>query len=612
MAVRRPLVGVVAGLVLAAVVVVPATRAVAAGPAEGDVVGFGDAIAVAAQGGEDTVDAAGTRSGAGWFAVDRAGAVTTGGDAVHRGDLAGQTLNAPIVSIVATPNGAGYWLTAADGGVFAFGDARFLGSTGGTVLNQPVVAMAATPAGAGYWLIAADGGVFSFGDARFFGSTGGMALVEPIVAAIATGSGRGYRLVAADGGVFTFGDASFAGSGSGRLAAPVTDAAAAPGGGYWLLAGDGTVVPFGGAHDAGDAGGEVRDGTAVGLVPSVTGLGYRFVVGRVRDVVTIWQPGGLASESQAWALDVAGAAGARAVLRHRANVDLDAGDGWRIPLSLVTFEPTTAAPLVGADAAAALARGEAVVGRDAAVLRRVAVGSSLALVGWDGALHPRRVGAIVPDDRLAGTEVALATSDAAAMGVNRPFAIEAWGASRGDLERAIAAAPAPLRALGIERSWSAPDPDDTLASVPLKRLVGEVAYRHGSGDSVALDPRWVAANIATERVPALGTVTCHRAVMPALRGALTEVVRAGLTGGLGAYGGCYVARLIRGGDSGGFLSRHSFGIALDVNVSRNVFGGRVEMDPRIVDIFRRWGFAWGGTWVRADGMHFEYAPASVR
>jgi hypothetical protein len=32
------------------------------------------------------------------------------------------------------------------------------------------------------------------------------------------------------------------------------------------------------------------------------------------------------------------------------------------------------------------------------------------------------------------------------------------------------------------------------------------------------------------------------------------------------------------------------------------------MDPRIVDIFRRWGFAWGGTWVRPDGMHFEYAP----
>ena len=91
-----------------------------------------------------------------------------------------------------------------------------------------------------------------------------------------------------------------------------------------------------------------------------------------------------------------------------------------------------------------------------------------------------------------------------------------------------------------------------------------------------------------------------------MRGALTEVVRAGLQGGLGRYGGCYAPRLIRGGDSGGALSRHSFGIAVDVNIRNNSYGGRVSMDPRIVDIFRRWGFAWGGTWIRADGMHFEY------
>jgi hypothetical protein len=93
-----------------------------------------------------------------------------------------------------------------------------------------------------------------------------------------------------------------------------------------------------------------------------------------------------------------------------------------------------------------------------------------------------------------------------------------------------------------------------------------------------------------------------------LRGALAEVARAGLAGGLGRYGGCYSPRLIRGGNSAGHLSRHSFGIAVDVNTRNNVFGGRVSMDPRIVAIFRRWGFAWGGTWARPDGMHFEWAP----
>jgi hypothetical protein len=26
----------------------------------------------------------------------------------------------------------------------------------------------------------------------------------------------------------------------------------------------------------------------------------------------------------------------------------------------------------------------------------------------------------------------------------------------------------------------------------------------------------------------------------------------------------------------------------------------------LVAIFRRWGFTWGGRWMRPDGMHFEF------
>jgi hypothetical protein len=234
----------------------------------------------------------------------------------------------------------------------------------------------------------------------------------------------------------------------------------------------------------------------------------------------------------------------------------------------------------------------------------------MTFLGNDGRTHRRTVGAVVPDDRIAWAEIALATADAASMGLNRPFAIDLWGASRAAIERAVAAAPPARHRLGLIRSWLPASPDDTLPNELLKQIVGEVAYRHGAGDAVVLDPSWVRANIATESVPGLGRVTCHRVVLGALRGALTEVVRAGLGGGLGRFGGCYNARLIRGGDSGGFLSRHSFGIALDLNTANNTFGGRVSMDPRIVDIFRRWGFAWGGTWTRPDGMHFEYAPRS--
>ncbi|MCU1378959.1 MAG: Esterase, partial [Acidimicrobiales bacterium] len=111
-----------------------------------------------------------TPSGAGHWVVDAAGRITTDGDAVPFGSLAGRSLQQPIVAMAATPTGHGYWLVARDGGIFSFGDAPFKGSTGAIRLNQPIVGMAATPTGHGYWLVARDGGIFTFGDATFLGS----------------------------------------------------------------------------------------------------------------------------------------------------------------------------------------------------------------------------------------------------------------------------------------------------------------------------------------------------------------------------------------------------------------------------------------------------------
>ena len=43
-----------------------------------------------------------------------------------------------------------------------------------------------------------------------------------------------------------------------------------------------------------------------------------------------------------------------------------------------------------------------------------------------------------------------------------------------------------------------------------------------------------------------------------------------------------------------------------MNVSANPEGGASRQDPRLVEIFRRWGFTWGGDWLVPDPMHFEY------
>lgn len=67
------------------------------------------------------------------------------------------------------------------------------------------------------------------------------------------------------------------------------------------------------------------------------------------------------------------------------------------------------------------------------------------------------------------------------------------------------------------------------------------------------------------------------------------------------------------------LSAHSFGIAIDINNPHAVlpkywgWSGmsvrRIEPVPwRLVGIFERYGFIWGGKWHHYDTMHFEYRP----
>ena len=54
-------------------------------------------------------------------------------------------------------------------------------------------------------------------------------------------------------------------------------------------------------------------------------------------------------------------------------------------------------------------------------------------------------------------------------------------------------------------------------------------------------------------------------------------------------------------------TRPGWGIAVDLNVEQgNLFGQTPHQDPRLVEVFERWGFLWGGTFIEPDGMHFEY------
>lgn len=179
-----------------------------------------------------------------------------------------------------------------------------------------------------------------------------------------------------------------------------------------------------------------------------------------------------------------------------------------------------------------------------------------------------------------------------------------------DLRRALPGSAKLRRILRDETAPAVPQATVGAAPQPVGQVsggvVGSMSFQILPSGFIRPDPGWVAANITQGSVPILGTVTCHRLMIPRLAGALGDVVDAGLADEIrpNDYGGCYVPRFIDR-DPTKPLSNHAFGLAVDLNVSTNGLGTPGDMHPDIVRIFRAWGFNWGGIWSRPDPMHFE-------
>ncbi len=101
-------------------------------------------------------------------------------------------------------------------------------------------------------------------------------------------------------------------------------------------------------------------------------------------------------------------------------------------------------------------------------------------------------------------------------------------------------------------------------------------------------------------------IWCHRLLAVEIEGVLREIHAAGLWHLIKTIG-CYNFRKARG--LAHKLSTHCWGIALDINSATNALGTVGDMDPRIVAIFEKRGWTWGGRWSRRDDMHFQYCGA---
>ena len=287
--------------------------------------------------------------------------------------------------------------------------------------------------------------------------------------------------------------------------------------------------------------------------------------------------------------------------------------GFAIPLDVLSVAPrayASALPPSARRRVASLDRGRVLLSATSARLRRVGAGASLTLVGG----RRLRVAAVVPDELAQGAELLAADSEGMPSARDSVLAVLRAGARESERRLARVAGGGRARLaepLGSATDRSTPRFDGPARPAELKARFGEPAVALPYGDDwVTLDPGFLRRHIVTRSVPVLGSVTCHRRVLPALRAAMRQLARRGL-GRLvdpADYAGCYAPRRIR---PGGALSLHAWGLALDLNARANPFGGRSRQDRRLVATMDRHGFSWGGDFpTTPDPMHFEFRGRS--
>jgi hypothetical protein len=285
------------------------------------------------------------------------------------------------------------------------------------------------------------------------------------------------------------------------------------------------------------------------------------------------------------------------------------GSGSYNEVPLATMQTTGAAYSARAGSKpleAAFSRG-AVLSTTTSRLLGMKVGANLRVDGGASL----RVAAVVDDRVISGYQLAVDRAARTGVGTHADYVmVTARASDVGSVETAIQQA-LPTRRLRFTlpkaHQFFSPG-GDVLTQGQLDSRFGMFTVRRTATGFVP-SPSWAAAHITARRIPQLGLVECNSLIIKPLTDAMTEITRRGWgkiinTADFIYEGGCWNSRMAR--FEPGTISHHAWGIAVDINVAANPLGAVPRQDPRLVAIMAKYGFTWGGAWLRRDGTHFEW------
>ncbi len=277
-----------------------------------------------------------------------------------------------------------------------------------------------------------------------------------------------------------------------------------------------------------------------------------------------------------------------------------------IPAQGVVLEPDTYRRFVRGDSAnviASLAAGEIALSSSSAELRRLTVGDRITLEGG----IEMTVAAVLEDEALGSAEMVTSSVELAVSGSARAYALVEYEGSVEGLEDGLNEAIPGEEPVRVRARAAASGRQPTVRSQLFMKLTfGEFAYRPISRGRVVIDPAWVEANIETVDLPLLGRTTCHIAFNEILAQVMHGLLEEGLSWVIdrGAFRGCWVPRYIA---NSARLSRHSWGVAADINFGNSLSGGPGSpLNEELLVRMAAVGIRSGHLWTRPDPGHFEY------